>query len=83
MLIALGHAGYDVDVEMARTVPELDLVVGGHSHTFLYPEGTSPPSVEKSEGPYPTYVEQPGGKVVPVVQVRECQDYRKRVRRFS
>ena len=28
-----------------------------------------PPSVEKPEGPYPTYVEQDGGRVVPVVQV--------------
>ena len=26
-------------------------------------------SVEKPEGPYPTYVEQDGGRVVPVVQV--------------
>ena len=28
-------------------------------------------SVEKPEGPYPTYVEQDGGRVVPVVQVSE------------
>ena len=27
------------------------------------------PSVEKPEGPYPTYVEQDGGRMVPVVQV--------------
>ena len=42
------------------------MVVGGHSHTFLY-TGT-PPSVEEAEGPYPTYVTQASGKVVPVVQ---------------
>ena len=36
ILIAVGHAGYNVDKEMARTVKELDVVVGGHSHTFLY-----------------------------------------------
>ena len=28
-------------------------------------------SVEKPDGPYPTYVEQDGGRVVPVVQVSE------------
>ena len=48
-------------------IEEVDVVVGGHSHTFLY-TGT-PPSVEEPEGPYPTYVTQASGKVVPVVQV--------------
>jgi len=67
ILIALGHAGYrEVDLKMAGEIEELDLVVGGHSHTFLY--SSPPPSVEKPEGPYPTYVEQDGGRVVPVVQ---------------
>ena len=51
---------------MAEKVEELDLVVGGHSHTFLYTG--HPPSVEKPKGPYPTYVTQPGGRIVPVVQ---------------
>jgi len=42
------------------------LIVGGHSHTFLY--SGHPPSVEKPLGPYPTYVTQANGRVVPVVQ---------------
>lgn len=50
-----------------RQIEEIDVVVGGHSHTFLY-TGT-PPSVEQPKGPYPTYVTQASGKVVPVVQV--------------
>jgi hypothetical protein len=29
----------------------------------------TPPSTENAEGPYPTYVTQDSGKVVPVVQV--------------
>jgi len=53
-------------------VEELDLVVGGHSHTFLYtredPEEPLP-SIEWPRGDYPTYVTQEGGRVVPVVQV--------------
>jgi len=44
-------------------------VVGGHSHTFLYPPSQNPPSIEDLKGEYPTYVQQEGSnRVVPVVQ---------------
>ena len=71
IIIAVGHAGYDLDQRMAMEIGELDLVVGGHSHTYLFTsqDGSQPPSVEKPVGDYPTYVKQPSGKVVPVVQV--------------
>lgn len=36
MLIAVGHAGYDVDQKIAKEVPLIDVVVGGHTNTFLY-----------------------------------------------
>ena len=36
ILIALGHAGYSVDKKIADEVKELDLVVGGHTNTFLW-----------------------------------------------
>lgn len=36
ILIALGHSGYTKDKQIALEVTEIDLVVGGHSHTFLY-----------------------------------------------
>jgi len=70
IIIALGHSGYEIDQKLAREVPELDLVVGGHSHTFLYtPTADKPvPSIETPKGEYPTYITQDGGKVVPVVQ---------------
>ena len=55
-----------VDLRLAAEVEEVDLVVGGHSHTFLY--SGPPPSVERGEGEYPTYVVQATGRVVPVVQ---------------
>ena len=35
LLIVLSHLGYGVDIELANAVPELDLIVGGHSHTEL------------------------------------------------
>ncbi len=32
-IIALTHIGYDIDLELAKAVPEIDLIIGGHSHT--------------------------------------------------
>jgi len=39
IIIALGHAGFRKDVELAETVEEVDVVVGGHTNTFLYTGG--------------------------------------------
>lgn len=36
ILIAVGHAGYLKDMEIAEKVPDIDVVVGGHTNTFLY-----------------------------------------------
>lgn len=35
VVIALTHIGYPKDLELAETVPEIDIVLGGHSHTVL------------------------------------------------
>jgi len=35
VLVAVGHAGYDVDQQIAAGVPLIDVVVGGHTNTFL------------------------------------------------
>ena len=75
ILIALGHAGYVKDQEMAEKIPEIDIVVGGHSHTFLHTGDVSSNMVEEVEGDFPTYVRQPSGKVVPVVQVYKYSKY--------
>lgn len=65
-IIALGHSGFSVDQEIARRVRGVDVVIGGHSNTFLY---TGPaPSVEAPVGPYPFLVRGVEGRMVPVVQ---------------
>ena len=73
IIIALSHSGYKVEKQMAREVDDLDLVVGGHSHTFLF--SGKPPSNDKPVGPYPTLEKQRNGRIVPVVQAFYCSKY--------
>ncbi len=35
LLVVLSHLGYNKDVELAKAVPGIDVIVGGHSHTEL------------------------------------------------
>lgn len=35
-IIALGHSGFTVDQDVARRVRGVDVVIGGHTNTFLY-----------------------------------------------
>lgn len=39
ILVLLSHSGEELDEKIAREVPEIDVIVGGHSHTRL-PSGT-------------------------------------------
>ncbi|CAB3253194.1 unnamed protein product [Arctia plantaginis] len=73
ILIALGHSGFTKDLEIAKEVEDIDLVIGGHTNTFLW-NGTSP-DVEKPEGPYPTLVKQKSGRLVPAVQAYAYTKY--------
>lgn len=66
IIIALGHSGYEMDQKIAMDCPLVDIVIGGHSHTFLY--SGEQPDIEKPEGPYPTVIQQKNGKQVLVVQ---------------
>ncbi|KAK9956332.1 hypothetical protein ABG768_014074 [Culter alburnus] len=65
-IIALGHSGFDVDKNIAKKVRGVDVVIGGHTNTFLYTG--DPPSTEVPAGPYPLMVESEDGRRVPVVQ---------------
>ncbi|KAL7987921.1 hypothetical protein Chor_006840 [Crotalus horridus] len=65
-IIALGHSGFSEDQRIARKVKGVDVVVGGHTNTFLYTG--SPPSTEVAAGNYPFMVQSDDGRQVPVVQ---------------
>lgn len=73
IFIALGHSGFDVDLKIAKEVPDIDLVVGGHTNTFLY--NGKPPANEIPQGSYPEKVKQSSGKIVPVVQAYAFTKY--------
>lgn len=36
IIIGLSHAGILKDIEVAQKADLLDVIVGGHSHTFMY-----------------------------------------------
>ncbi|XP_050500450.1 apyrase isoform X2 [Diabrotica virgifera virgifera] len=67
-IIVLSHSGYEVDQEIAQNAHEkISLIVGGHSHTFLW-TGDNPPGPDPVGGPYPTIVKSNQGHNVLVTQ---------------
>lgn len=67
-IVLLSHAGLARDKELAAQVNGVDLIVGGHSHSFL----TSLPNEDpkKVDGPYPVVARSPSGKPVLIVTAR-------------
>jgi 2',3'-cyclic-nucleotide 2'-phosphodiesterase (5'-nucleotidase family) len=59
-VIALTHIGVDSDVKLAKSFEEIDLVVGGHSHTTL---------------PEPVYQKNPRGRMTPIVQTGQHGEF--------
>ena len=70
IIVALGHSGYVIDMEVAKKVPHIDIVVGAHSHYFLFTESENSknPSNNDIKGPYPTVVRNIAGHDALVVQ---------------
>ncbi|MEQ8598750.1 MAG: 5'-nucleotidase C-terminal domain-containing protein [Devosia sp.] len=67
-IILLSHIGYNQDMDVAASLPLVDVIVGGHSHSLLG-------SMEGAAGPYPTMVTNPNGVEVPVVQANQYGKY--------
>ncbi|KAI8602542.1 Metallo-dependent phosphatase-like protein [Dissophora ornata] len=62
-ILALSHNGYASDMDLAAKTRGLDLIVGGHSHSYL-----GDPSNPLSKGPYPTVIKNLDGENTLVVQ---------------
>jgi 5'-nucleotidase len=68
IIIVLSHCGLVIDRRMAlQGGSAIDVIVGGHSHTFLY-SGIPLPSTNVPADEYPIVYEQPGGHKVLIVQ---------------
>ena len=68
-VILLSHAGIEEDTVLARTVPGIAVVVGGHSHTRM---GRNLTNIGlRTDKPYPMEVRAKDGRIVPVVQAWE------------
>ncbi len=66
-IILLTHLGLPVDQELARSVEGVDVIVGGHTHSYL---GT-----DSEEGPYPVVEMSPAGHPVLVVTAKRATQY--------
>ncbi len=75
-VIALTHVGYEEDLALAAAVSGVDVIIGGHSHTFIYtptvPLKFQPPEYPQYDplapaGPYPTVVNSLDSEPVLVV----------------
>nr|XP_023023172.1 apyrase-like [Leptinotarsa decemlineata] len=73
--IVLSHSGYSIDKEIAANAStSISLIVGGHTHTFLF-TGDKPPGPEPVRGPYPTIVRSKHGQKVLITQVSCASRY--------
>ena len=66
-IIAVTHLGLERDRELARSVSGVDVIVGGHTHTYLGPGS--------KDGPYPIVEHAPDGSPVLVVTAARATRY--------
>uniref|UniRef100_A0A0K8RI82 5'-nucleotidase n=1 Tax=Ixodes ricinus TaxID=34613 RepID=A0A0K8RI82_IXORI len=67
IIVAITHSGYLRDLEIITNVFDVDVIVGGHTNTFLYTGSDHPPE-NIPEGDYPTVVNRKDGTQGLVVQ---------------
>ncbi|KAK9695107.1 hypothetical protein K7432_013132 [Basidiobolus ranarum] len=66
-IIVLSHNGYREDIELATQTTDIDLIVGGHSHTFLS-SNSEDPHHSHAEGDYPTLIKNLDGHPTYITQ---------------
>lgn len=53
IIIVLSHIGIDNDIELAKQVKDIDIIIGGHSHTLL----SNDKNISQRYGNYPLVIE--------------------------
>lgn len=66
-VIALTHLGLPADRALARAVDGVDVIIGGHTHSYL--------GADSPEGPYPIVERSPNGDPVLVVTAKRATQY--------
>ncbi|MBQ7586160.1 MAG: bifunctional metallophosphatase/5'-nucleotidase, partial [Desulfovibrionaceae bacterium] len=66
-IVLLTHLGLPADRELARSLEGVDIIVGGHTHSYLGPNS--------KEGPYPIVEKSPLGHPVLVVTAKRATQY--------
>jgi 5'-nucleotidase len=69
IVIALTHVGLPDDIRIAEATTGIDVIVGGHSHTYLSQDDPD------RDGPYPLWISNPDGVMVPIVQAYAYSKY--------
>lgn len=66
-IIVVSHLGLPEDRRLARAVDGVDVIVGGHTHSYLGPDS--------KEGPYPVVEHAPSGQPVLVATAKFATEY--------
>lgn len=74
IIIVLSHCGLETDREIAKFGGTIDIIVGGHSHSFLF-SGENPPGPDIPVDSYPTIEKQENGREVLIVQASAYTKY--------
>uniref|UniRef100_U5EW72 Apyrase n=1 Tax=Corethrella appendiculata TaxID=1370023 RepID=U5EW72_9DIPT len=75
IVIVLSHCGLEVDRKIGKNAGEnIDIIVGGHSHTFLF-NGSNIPGPDIPADLYPVVVKQNSGHIVLIVQASAYTKY--------
>lgn len=78
IIIVLSHCGLKMDYRIAKETAEyVDVIVGGHSHTFMYSieDGKTAPGPDHVKDKYPAVIETKDGHRVLIVQASARMKY--------
>ncbi len=70
-IIAITHIGYPYDVKLARETENIDVVIGGHSHTLINPQSGDIPYLIDNKAGRPVLIAQlgKGGKYLGEIDI--------------